>query len=540
MGKVEVDYSLYLVTGRELLPPGKDYYESLEESLKGGVTVVQIREKTADTGEFVEVARRTKEITDKYNVPLLINDRIDVFLAVGAAGIHIGQTDMPLALARALAGPGAVVGVSTGSVAEARAAVDGGADYVGIGPVWATQSKDVTHKTVLGPDGAGAILEELAGTGVRSVAIGGIQPPNVAFLLHGSISPDARNHLDGIAVISAVVSSREPERAARDLRAIVDSFKRARRALGDSVSSFTQRAAGAPTPDADALLRGVEELMRTVRDSQPLVHQITNNVVVNDSANVTLAVGASPIMATHPRDVADLSAAIGALLINFGTIQDKEGVFVAGRHANMNRKPIVFDPVAVGATAFRRETATQFLHHWQPAIIKGNAAEIGALAQSTEVLSRGVDSVGAGFADPGSVVKALARKRGAVVVLTGKHDYISDGEVVLRVSNGHDLLGTITGSGCQTGSLIATFAAAARTHCLAAGPATEDESQLTQGDMLLAALAGVLVYTVAAEVAAARPDVKGPGTFRAALIDELYNLRAETVLARAHVEVLSA
>lgn len=135
-----------------------------------------------------------------------------------------------------------------------------------------------------------------------------------------------------------------------------------------------------------------------------LTIQITNNVVINDSANATLAVGASPIMATNARDVKDLSPAIGALLVNFGTITDKEGMMVAGREANVNRKPVVFDPVAVGATSYRRETskgecpvrfdlrqgrtsslAKELLAHWQPTVIKGNAAEIGALAQSAEV-----------------------------------------------------------------------------------------------------------------------------------------------------------
>jgi len=176
-------------------------------------------------------------------------------------------------------------------------------------------------------------------------------------------------------------------------------------------------------------------------------------------------------MATNPFDVADLSPAIGSLLVNFGTINDKEGMFVAGRHANLNRKPLVYDPVAVGATAFRRNTSDreyrgtakvstakpnvtlalglvltlcpELLNHWQPTVIKGNAAEIGALARSSEVAARGVDSVGKGFKDPATVVRNLARERNAIVVLTGEVDYISDGEVVLKTSNGHELVSTI-------------------------------------------------------------------------------------------------
>ena len=113
-----------------------------------------------------------KRSDGKYNVPLLINDRIDVHLAIGSAGIHIGQSDTPLPLARKLVGPDAIIGHSVSSAEEAQFAVDNGADYVGIGPVWSTNSKDVTHKKILGCDGVGAILEVLAGTGVEAVAIG--------------------------------------------------------------------------------------------------------------------------------------------------------------------------------------------------------------------------------------------------------------------------------------------------------------------------------------------------------------------------------
>lgn len=169
-------------------------------------------------------------------------------------------------------------------------------------------------------------------------------------------------------------------------------------------------------------------------------------------------------------------------------------------------------------------------------MIKGNAAEIGALAESSEVTARGVDSVGKGFKDPAAVVRDLARKRRAIIVMTGVSDYVSDGATVLKVSNGHELLGVITGSGCMTGTLVAVFCAAARTAFLASGK--EDGGELVQGDMLAGALAGVLGINVAAERAAARPDVRGPGTFRAALMDELYAVRPADVLERAKVEIV--
>ncbi|KAE8539469.1 hydroxyethylthiazole kinase [Cryptococcus gattii VGV] len=516
MPKPTLDYSLYLVTGRELLPPGKNYYESLEESLQGGVTLVQVREKDADTGE--------------YNVPVLINDRIDVHLAVGTAGIHVGQTDCPIGLARSLVGPDAIIGLSVGNVNEAKRAIQQGADYVGIGAVWPTNSKDVTKKKMLGPDGVGEILDLLHGTGVQSVAIGGIHLPNAPQLLHASIAPQSRNALDGIAIISDIVASLTPREAAKNLREVVQSFKRARSQLANLEAVYGANLFTSP--------RNIDDFIKEAVHLTDVIKKMTNNVVINDSANVTLAIGASPIMATHPRDVYDLSPAIGALLINFGTVTDKAGMLVAGRQANVNRKPIVFDPVAIGATPYRQETSVELLAHWQPTIIKGNAAEIGFMAKSTEVASRGVDSVGSGFSDPGAIVKALARKQAAIIVLTGEHDYISDGSTTLKISNGHHYLERITGSGCQLGSVIASFAAAARLDHLAKYGEWENASQLVQGDMLAAAVTGVLVYTIAAEVAAAREDVKGPGTFRAALIDELYNLTPEVLQQRANIEIV--
>ncbi|WWC64578.1 hydroxyethylthiazole kinase [Kwoniella dejecticola CBS 10117] len=539
MPRRQLDYSVYLVTGREFLPAGKDYYESLEESLQGGVTLVQVREKNADTGEFIEVARRTKQICDKYNVPVLINDRIDVHLAVGTAGIHIGQTDCPLPLARTLIGPDAIIGLSVRNVDECKRAIEQSADYIGIGSVWHTSSKDIKGRRCLGPDGTGEILDLLDGTGVKAVAIGGIHLPNLPQLLHGSISPKTSNTLDGVAVISDIVASQRPRESASQLREIVDSFKRARLNLKGQKGVFSIiDAVDQAALDKEYLVKKVEGLMRILEQETPLINQLTNKVVMNDSANVTLAVGASPIMSTNPRDVYDLSPAIGACLINFGTIDDKEGMKVAGRQANVNRKPLIFDPVAVGATSFRRENAAELLAHWQPTIIKGNAAEIGALAESTEVASRGVDAAGSGFKDPAAVVKALARKRAAIIVLTGPTDYISDGDRVYKVSNGSHFLEKITGSGCQAGTLIACFAAASRISYLQNNEPFEDDSQLVQGDMLVAALAGILVYTVASEAAAERSDVKGPGTFRSALIDELYNLTPEVVRHRAKVEIL--
>jgi thiamine-phosphate diphosphorylase/hydroxyethylthiazole kinase len=217
--KRKVDYSVYLVTGRELLPPGKDYYESLRESLIGGVTLVQVREKTCDTGEFIQIAIKTKAICDEYNVPVLINDRVDVHLAAGTDGIHVGQTDAPLDVVRRLVGPHAIVGQSVGNQEDARRAVEEGADYVGIGAVWDTKSKDLKGKKSLGPDGVGEILDVLAGTGVDAVAIGTC-PLSSAYRSSGNCTDKSRRytHTQSAATATRLYIACEGQRAKWDRR----------------------------------------------------------------------------------------------------------------------------------------------------------------------------------------------------------------------------------------------------------------------------------------------------------------------------------
>ncbi|KZT58585.1 HK-domain-containing protein [Calocera cornea HHB12733] len=525
MPKPPVDLALYLVTGRGLLPPGKDYYESLEESLQGGVTLVQVREKKADTAEFLEVAVRTVGICNKYNVPVLINDRIDICLASGAAGVHLGQTDMPISIARQLLPKDAIIGISAGNVDEARVARDAGADYVGIGALWWTESKQLV-KDVLGVRGVGAILDVLAGSPTRSVAIGGIKSTNLLRSMHGAVGPDSSRTLDGVAVISEIVGSTTPKAAAANLKKLITAF------LGSSPSIITI-ASGPRTPEA--LVSGVVKLFQTIREETPIIHQITNNVTINSLANITIALRASPIMATTPAEMEDLAKIGGALLVNFGTITDKAGMLAAGHHYNRNKKPIVFDPVGVGATAYRKAAAKEILNTWQATVIKGNGGEIGSLYGSSEVASRGVDSVGQAFSDPAKVVRELARRERCVVVMTGKHDYVSDGEHVLRLSNGHELLENITGAGCMAGSCVAAFCAAAR---LAQPEPKDEDGRLVRGDMLVAAIGGILALSIASEFAAARTDVHGSGTFLPALIDEVYNLTPEKLLSKAKIEVL--
>ncbi|EJF65143.1 Hydroxyethylthiazole kinase [Dichomitus squalens LYAD-421 SS1] len=528
--KLSVDYSLYLVTGRDLLPNGKDYLESLEESIQGGVTLVQIREKHADTGEFLQIARASKEICRRYNVPILINDRVDIALAIGADGVHLGQTDMPVDVARKLLPSTAIIGMTCNTVEHVKKAVEDGVDYVGIGPVWATQTKKLTSPAV-GVRGLGPLLEALEGTDVKAVSIAGIKSTNALHCLHGAVSIYGRS-LDGLAVVSDIVASTDPYNAAKKIAGIVHAFK---------ASPLPCFSTFPPSYASESVKRQVGELLSAVKRFSPLVHQITNTVVTTQSANATIALGASPIMATAPEEMGDLGKVAGSLLVNFGTIQNLDGMLVAGFNYNLKRKPVVFDPVGIGATTYRRTSATTLLNAWQATVIKGNSGELAALANSQEVQAKGVDSVGQGFADPVTFVRNLARKERAIIVLTGITDYVSDGTTVVRLSNGHPYLGEITGSGCMVGTAVATFCAGANLAEEARRSTNADtagDAKLVRGDMLVAAVGGVLAITVASELAAARADVQGSGTFLPALIDELGALTPEKLATYGKVDVM--
>jgi thiamine-phosphate pyrophosphorylase len=203
-----VDYSLYLVTDEEL-SRGRPPREVVEAALRGGVTMVQYREKSASTLRMIEEAREIRELCRRAGVPFIVNDRLDVALAVEADGVHMGQDDMPAARARALIGEGMILGVSAGSPEEACRAEADGADYIGASPVFATPTKP-DAPTPLGVDG----LKRLAAAAhVPVVAIGGMNGENAAQIIAAGAA--------GIAVVSAIVAADDVEAAARALYAAV-------------------------------------------------------------------------------------------------------------------------------------------------------------------------------------------------------------------------------------------------------------------------------------------------------------------------------
>jgi hydroxyethylthiazole kinase len=258
----------------------------------------------------------------------------------------------------------------------------------------------------------------------------------------------------------------------------------------------------------------IAEALSRIREEKPLLHHITNFVVMNDTANVTLHVGALPVMAHAAEEVAEMTSLAGALVLNPGTLTPAwvESMLIAGRKANELGIPIVLDPVGAGATQLRTQTNLRLLDELQIAVVRGNSGEIGALSGAGGLV-KGVESV-EGVADPLSVATAMAQERRAVVAITGKRDVLSDGERVLGVDNGHEWLKTITGTGCMATTMIAAFAAVER-------------------DYLVAAAGGLACFGLAAELAAEK--AQGPASFKVALFDQLYNLTPEELAAGARV-----
>lgn len=208
--KPEMDYTLYLVTDR-ILAGARDFDDLVGRAVRGGCTLVQLREKDASSGELYERALRLKRVTDYFHVPLIIDDRVDIMLAVDAAGVHLGQSDLPAEAARHLIGPDKILGVSARTVEEAEAAESAGADYLGVGAVFPTATK-----TDAEPVARETLAAICAAVRIPVVAIGGLNAKNIPFLEGSSIS--------GAAVVSAVMGAEDPEEAARKLKEVVYSI----------------------------------------------------------------------------------------------------------------------------------------------------------------------------------------------------------------------------------------------------------------------------------------------------------------------------
>lgn len=249
-------------------------------------------------------------------------------------------------------------------------------------------------------------------------------------------------------------------------------------------------------------------MIEKIHQERPLIHNITNMVAMNDSANIILAVGGLPVMAHAQEEVGEMVKAAGALVLNIGTLTPEhiESMIIAGKVANSLKIPVILDPVGAGATNLRTESALRLQEKIKINIVRGNFAEISILAGLKGNI-KGVESIGT-EKNSVEIACSLARKYNQVAIITGKQDVVTDGKTVIEIDNGSPMLGTITATGCMVTSLIATFAAVGE-------------------DYLLASTGALVCFGLAGERAAVK--AQGPGSFKVNLFDEIYNLNEKII-----------
>ena len=244
-------------------------------------------------------------------------------------------------------------------------------------------------------------------------------------------------------------------------------------------------------------------LLNTVRSQAPLIHNITNYVVMNSSANMLLAVGASPVMAHCQSEVAEMTAMAGALVLNIGTLQQDwvESMILAAQTANSRDIPVILDPVGAGATALRSAAVRQIMDQARISVLRGNASEILSLTSASTV-TRGVDSSVGLTREVAEAAVSISKANRCIIAMSGSEDCITDGQRVYRVANGCPLMTRVTGTGCGLSAVTAAFCA------------------VSDGDLLRATAAAFGFYGLCGELAAGVSDK--PGSFSVAFLDALY------------------
>ena len=258
------------------------------------------------------------------------------------------------------------------------------------------------------------------------------------------------------------------------------------------------------------------ELLEKVRQQKPVVHHLTNWVTIYDCAQVVKTLGASPVMAHAPEEVAEMTQIASALVLNIGTLTVDlvETMKLAARNANKKGIPVVLDACGAGATTLRDRKCLELLNEARIDVLKGNASEIARLS-GEDVKTRGVDATEIG-GDLARTAEKLASQHQAAVVVTGKVDIATDGKQTYRIANGHSLMTHVVGTGCMATSVIGAFAAIER-------------------DLALASACALAIYGIAAELAAG--EASGPATFKDRLFDCLYHLDRATVNRLQRIEL---
>ncbi|HNQ63707.1 MAG TPA: hydroxyethylthiazole kinase [Syntrophorhabdaceae bacterium] len=259
------------------------------------------------------------------------------------------------------------------------------------------------------------------------------------------------------------------------------------------------------------------EILNKIRDQKPLIHHITNFVVMNSTANVTLAIGASPIMAHAHEEVDVISTFSRALNLNIGTISPYwlDSMLIAGKVAGERGIPIILDPVGSGATPLRTEAAKRILSELPVTVIRGNASEILSLfTNENKIRIRGVDSLEKADTVRDGATR-LAKELKKIIAITGEVDFITDGERDIEVHNGNPMLAVVTGTGCSATTAISCFCS-------------------VEKDPLVASACALGYYGLAGEEAAL--SACGPGSFQTALYDTLYNMAEETIMEKLKIK----
>ena len=271
----------------------------------------------------------------------------------------------------------------------------------------------------------------------------------------------------------------------------------------------------------------LKTMLENVRKNCPLIHNITNYVTVNDCANIVIACGASPIMADDQEEVAEITTICSGLNINIGTLNSRtiDSMLIAGKRANELNHPVVLDPVGAGASRLRTQTAMQLLEQVKFTVIRGNISEIKTLASGSGT-TKGVDAdvvdrvTEENLDDVVAFTKAFAKKTGAVIAITGAIDIVADSEKAYCIRNGHPMMSSITGTGCQLSAMTAAFVTANPDHPLEA------------------AAAAVSVMGYAGEIAHSRlTEQDGNATYRNYIIDAIYNMTPQMLEKGANYEV---